>query len=287
MAIVVDSAASLPEDLTRRPQLYVVPMRLVVDQRTYLDGRNLTPTDFYRMLRESPTLPSTSAPSPAGFLEAFSQAAEGSQTILCLTVASRFSSSFHSAIAATRGATELLPGVRVSVLDTKNAAGAEGLIALEAWRNANRGGGPEQVAAAAQGVMSQIRLLAFLDTLYYLWKGGRVPGIAYAGTSLLRIKPLFEVSQGEIRTVARPRTTRRATNRLLELMHERVTGPGRIHATVMHADALDAAEELRERVKAEFPCDELFISEFSPVMGAHVGPGLLGIAFWCQRSQGG
>jgi DegV family protein with EDD domain len=279
VAVVVDSAASLPAD--KAAQLQVVPMRLVLDGKTYLDGRDLSATQFYKMLRQSSAPATTSAPPPASFLESFRQAALDASSVLCLTVASRFSASFNSAQTAAVQMRDELPGVEIAVLDTESAAGGEGLIALEALRAAARGDGLDQVVAAAREVMPRVRLLAFLDTLYYLWKGGRVPRLAHAGTSLLDIKPLFELKGGEVHTVARPRTRQRATQRLVELMRERVE-PGSVHATVMHADSADAAEVLRQQIEAEFPCQELYVSEFTPVMGAHIGPGLLGVAFWSE-----
>ena len=279
--MVVDSAASLPSEIARSRRIHVVPMRVTIDGRTYTDGLDLSPTDFYRLLRKSSGLPSTSAPSPARFLETMRNAATGGQSVLCLTVAAKFSASFDSAKTAARLVEEAIPGTSISVVDTTTAAGAEGLVALEAWRAANTGKSLDHVRAVAEAVASKVRLLAFVDTLYYLWKGGRVPRIAHAGTSLLKIKPLFELARGESKVVDRPRTHRKAANRLLELMRERVE-PGRIHATVCHADAADAAEQVRQRVEAEFDCEELFVSEFTPVMGAHIGPGLVGIAFWSK-----
>ena len=278
VAIVVDSAASLPADMHQRTQLHVVPMRLTFGGLTYLDGLDLSTSDFYRMLRESREIPTTSAPSPSSFLETFRQASEEAETALCLTVASRFSACFNSAMTAVEEAKDALPGFQVSVLDTETAAGGEGLVAVEAWRTAENSGGLAEVLATAQSVIPRVKLLACVDTLHYLRKSGRVPAIAQAGASLLRIKPIFELAQGSVRTVARPRTHRRAVRRLVELMRERVE-PGRVHATVMHADAADEAEDLKRQVEAEFSCQELFISEFTPVMGAHIGPRLLGVAF--------
>ena len=281
VAVVVDSAASLPSDEACRLGLRVVPMRLTLGAKTYLDGRDLTVSEFYHKLRESKVTPSTSPPPPAGFMEAFVQAAEVAASILCITVSSRFSSSFGSATAALQEAKELLPGVEIRVMDSGSAAGGEGLIALEAQRVANRGGNLDHVVAAAKTVAQRVRLLAFPDTLYYLWKSGRVPGIAHAGAALLDIKPLFELAQGEIRTVARTRSRRRAGTRLVELMRLGLT-EGSVHATVMHADAAEAAQGLKQQVEAEIACEDLFISEITPVMGAHIGPGLLGVAFWSK-----
>ena len=281
VAIVVDSAASLPADTAEREGLFVVPMQLAVGDETYLDGRDLKPTAFYRMLRDMTDLPKTSAPSPASFLETFRSAAKGAAAIFCLTVSSRFSSSHDSARTAVREAEGAVQHTEIAVVDSGSAAGGEGLIALEAWRAAQRGESLDGVVAAAEAVIPKVSILAYVDTLHYLWKGGRVQRLAYAGTSLLRIKPVFELSQGEVRNVARPRTGRRAAERLVELMRRRV-GSGRLHATVMHADVEEAAEALQQRIGAEFPCDELYVSEFSPVMGAHTGPGLLGVAFWSE-----
>ena len=279
VSIVVDSAASLPDEIAGSPQIHVVPMRVTLGGKTYADGRDLSPSDLYRLLRESPELPSTSAPSPASFLEAIRVAAAEAQSVLCLTVGSQFSASFESASVAARNKEEAISGLEVSVLDTGSAAGGQGLIALEAWRAAKEGRGLPDVRATAERVMSRVKLLAYVDTLYYLWKGGRVPRVAHAGASLLKIKPVFELAQGQVHTVARPRTRRRAMAKLLELMRVRVKADA-VHATVMHADAADAAEELRLRVEAEYACDELFVSEFTPAMGAHIGPGLVGVAFW-------
>ena len=281
VAIVVDSAASLPDEMTSGPQVYVVPMRVTIGDRTYTDGGDLSRADFYRMLRESPSVLSTSAPPPASFLDAIHRAAEEARAVLCITVASRFSASFDSAKTAATEAKKAHRGLRVAVLDSGSAAGGEGLIALEAWRAASRGEALKRVRDAAQRIVPRVRLLASLDTLQYLWRGGRVPRMAYLGTSLLKIKPIFELAQGEIQTIARPRTQRKATERLLELMRDRV-GENRVYAAVLHADVPEAAQELRRRVEAEFDCAELFVSEFTPVMAAHIGPGLVGAVFWSE-----
>ena len=152
---------------------------------------------------------------------------------------------------------------------------------MEAWRTAQRDASLEEVVATVRAVVARVSLLAILDTLYYVWKGGRIPGLAYAATSLIGIKPLLEMRRGEVRNVARPRTRRKAEERLLELMRQQVpTGP--LHATVMHADAPEDAESLKRRLELQFEVAELFVSEFSPVIGAHTGPGLLAAAFWSE-----
>ena len=126
-----------------------------------------------------------------------------------------------------------------------------------------------------------MRLLAAVDTLYYLSKSGRVPKIAHAGNWLIGIKPIFELVRGDVRTRARPRGKRRAIRRLVKLVGEAASGRS-IHAAIMHADAPQKAEELRVLAEREISCREVFVSEFTPGMGAHIGPGLLGIAYWVE-----
>ncbi len=133
----------------------------------------------------------------------------------------------------------------------------------------------------AMRVVERVSLLAFVDTLRYLHRGGRVPLAAYIGASLMMIKPLFRLHHSEIATVARPRTRRTAIRRMLELMKEEA-GAAPLHATVMHADAAKDAESIRQSVDDDFDCAELYVSEFTPAMGAHIGPGLLGVAFWSE-----
>ena len=281
VSIVVDSAASLPTEFRDLPGLYVVPMSLQMKGEVFLDGIDISPTDFYRTQRGSSSITTTSSPSPAAFAEVFANAAQAGNDILCITVASRFSSSADSARAGAMQTAASRPNTRIEVLESGTAAGGEALVTLEARRSAESGKSLDDVMAATRDVISRVRLLAYLDTLYYLWKGGRVPGVAHLATSLLRLKPIFELREGEVRNLARPRTRRRAATRLMRLMKERVDGD-EVHATVIHADAADEAERLRQEVSVAFECEELFISEFTPVMGTHTGPGMLGIAFWSR-----
>ena len=278
VALVVDSAATLPEEALASPILHVAPMSLALAGRTYLDGEDVSPSEFYRMLRAAPSPPTTSAPSPATFLDAYRRAARDSASILCLTVASSVSASYESAKVAARLAADALPGVEVRVIDSESAAGGQGLVALEAHRLASAGAGLDEAAEAVLRAVPRVRLLAFPDTLYYLWKSGRVPGIAHAGSALLGVKPIFELYRGAVGTVARPRTLSRAIRRLVALIRERA-GDRPISACVMHADSEQAALELRGAVEAAFECDRIFVAQFTPVMGAHIGPGLLGVAF--------
>lgn len=275
---MVDSAATLPPRLAAGVPLFTVPMSVVLDGKTYLDGVDLYPSEFYHLLKQTASPPKTSAPAPALFLDAYRQAAGVADAALCITVSPRFSACHNAAKLAQDEARKEMGEFPIEVVDSGSAAAGEALVALASLRTASEGKGLAEVEAAARKAVPKVRLLAYLDTLYYLWKGGRVPGIAYASVSLLDLKPLFEMAQGEVKNLARPRTARRATRRLIEMMGDRI-GRARVHVGVMHAGAPAAAEALRRMVADEFDCAQLFVTEFSPVMGAHTGPGLLGLAF--------
>ncbi len=283
VAIVVDSAASLPPGFSEHPGILIVPMTVTIDGESYLDGIDITTTEFYRRLRSTSSSPTTSAPSLAAYLDTFRSAAEQYDSILCITAGGRFSSSLDSAVAAAEEAHRQFSAVEIRVLDSQAAAGSQALAALQAWREAQQGATLARVEMNAMRVVERVSLVAFVDTLRYLHRGGRVPLAAYIGASLMMIKPLFRLRHSEIVTLARPRTRRTAIRRMLELMKEEA-GSGVLHVAVMHADAPNDAESVRQSIADDFDCAELYVSEFTPAMGTHIGPGLLGIAFWPEST---
>jgi DegV family protein with EDD domain len=128
--------------------------------------------------------------------------------------------------------------------------------------------------------MSRVNLFGTLDTLHYLARSGRVPQAAAMVNSLLNIKPVFTLNHSDARTVALPRTMKSAIKRMLKLMEQKVVAGEPLHVAVMHADAPDTAIALKNRISSRFECQEIFITEFTPVMGVHTGPGLIGVAFY-------
>ena len=283
VAIVVDSAASLPAGFAENSGIFVVPMTLTIDDVSYRDGIDITATEFYRRLRNTSSSPTTAAPSSAEYLDTFLRAAEQYDSVLCITAGERFSSSFDAASAAAEEARGQFSAVEIRILDSQAAAGSQALVASQAWREAQQGATLARVEMNAIRVIERVSLLAFVDTLRYLHRSGRVPLVAHIGASLMMIKPLFRLRHSEFATVARPRTRRTAIRRMLELMKDEA-GRGALHAAIMHADSPKDAESIRQSVADDFDCAELYISEFTPAMGAHIGPGLLGIAFWSEST---
>jgi DegV family protein with EDD domain len=281
VAIVTDTTACIPPERVAEYGIELVPVEVIFDDGVYRDGIDITPTEFYAMLKQADKLPTT-ASSPSPFLEAYRRASQRSNNILCLTVSSKFSGMFNSAILASDLAKEELPGVAIEVLECASAAAGQGLVALAAARAASLGKSLAEVVEVAKGLMPRVHLFASLDTLHYLVKGGRVPQAASLVNSILKMKPVFSVNGGEAHTLALPRSTESAINNILRLMGRKISTGKPVHIAVMHADAPEQAQVLKDRIFSRFNCVEIFTTEFTPVMGVHTGPGVVGVAFYSE-----
>jgi len=280
VAIVTDTTACISQEQVAKYDLEVVPVELIFEDKCYRDGIDISPSKFYTLLRQAKRLPTTSASSPSPYLEAYRKASQRAKGILCITEPSKFSAMFDSALVAKEMARAALPNVVIEVLECATAAAGQGLVALAAARAAASGKNLNEVIETTKSIMSRVNLFAALDTLHYLVKGGRVPQAAALVNSLLKIKPIFTLNQGDAHTVALPRSISSAMKRILKMMEQKVVKGQPLHVAVMHADALDKAVVLRNRISSQFDCAELFITEFTPVMGVHTGPGLVGVAFY-------
>ena len=276
-AVVADSTTALPSSITDGLPLFIVPFEVHHGGRVYHDGMDITPTEFYRLQAAEDPLPTTSAPQPGAFLDAFRRASGVSSHIVCLTLASRLSAAHAAAELARQEAATALPGIEITLVDTETAGAAEGLIALEAARLAADGATIDQVMAAVERRIRNVWFAGYLDTLYYVWKGGRMPRVALWLGRMLNVKPVLDLRAGHIGMVARPRGTARAMDRVVALVTEQLAG-ATPRIAVVHANALDQAQALAERLERELAPREIFVSEFTPVIGAHTGPGLVGCA---------
>ena len=279
-AIVTDTTSCIPPVKVQEYGIEVVPVPLIIEGKTYRDGIDITPEQFYDRMRKAKKAPSTSASAPEPYLEAFEKAVKKAAGIICFTEPARFSAMYISATIAMKTAASSLSGTRIEVIEGTTAAAGMGLVALEAACAADAGKTFEEVKAAAIDVMQKTRLYAALDTLQYLVRSGRVPQVAALVNSILSIKPVFTLNNDGAKTVALPRTMKGAIEKMFRLVQQGATKDQPLHVAVMHADALPNATALKERIEAGCNCREIYITEFTPVMGAHTGPGLVGVTFW-------
>lgn len=280
VAIVTDSTACIPGELVEQYEIEIVPVVFMFGNESYRDGIDMTTAEFYARLRKAKHLPTTSGSLAGPYLEAYRRASQRASSILCITVPPKLSAMFDSARIAVKMAREALPGVAIEVLNCGTAAAAHGLVILAAARAAVQGKALNEVIDIAKEVMRRVHLLASLETLRYLVKGGRVPRAAGIAASVLRIKPIFTINEGEARPLTKARTMSGAMKSMIKII-EKDTAKGQpLHIAVMHADAPDRANMLKEEISSRFNCVELLVTEFTPVMGVHTGPGLVGVAYY-------
>lgn len=281
--VVTDSVSCLPPELLSLYSIYVVPLLIIHDGRSYRDGIDISPTEVYRIMRKKGVLPTTSVPSPADILGTYLEASEKGESILCITVTGLQSKVYDTALLAREMAKTELPGTTIEVMDSRAVAGALGFIVLAAAQAAHAGGSLDEVREAAESMVPRVNTVFALDTLYYLARTGRIGRAAAWAGVLLDMKPVVEhpPTVGETIPVARPRTKSKAVSLLLKIMAERV-GDSPVHAIVHHGDELEEAERFRDRVASQFNCVQLYLSDFPPAMGVHAGPGLLGVSFYAE-----
>ncbi len=282
VSVVTDSISCLPEDLVKRYNIGIVPIRLLVQGKTYRDLIDITPTDAYKLFLQDPERFNTTPASPGHYVEAYRTAVNGAKDILCVTLSSKLSTGYDMARIAKEQAKVEFPQTNIEVLDSQNVTAAEGFIALAGARAAAMGKGLAEVIEAAKQVREKVTFLAFLDTIRYVYRTGRIPKMAAQFGSILNIKPILTSSGGLIRFKGIARNKEQGENRLIEIMRRKVNNHP-LHVGVMHAFALDEANRLKERIAVEFNCSELWVSEFSPVMGYATGTGTLGLAFYSDN----
>ncbi len=276
IALVVDSTANPPREWLDRYPIYVVPLWVHWGEERYRDGVDITPEAFYtRLMQDKSVWPTTSQPSMQEFLKVFHQAAdEGAEGILALLISSGISGTVQSAQMAAQEFTR----IPVEIVDTRITSVGQALILKAAAKALEEGKSLQEAKAVAEATARQIRVFFVVDTLEYLHRGGRINTAArYLGTAL-QIKPILTFNEeGKIEAQEKVRTKKRALRRILELAEEHAQGRP-VHVGIVHAHAREQAERLAEEARQRLDCRDLFIAEFSPVIGVHAGPGTVGLA---------
>lgn len=277
--IVCESTACLPAAAVSELGIHVIPIPFVIGDRTYNDGLDITPAEVYRTMRQSHKQPKTSPPPPGAYIEAWKQAAvEG--TVVSITVNSRISTLQRSARLAMDLAPTSLPGLRVEVVDSLSAAMGQGFSVLAAARAAEAGQSVEEIVEAARRISRKVVMIVTLETLEWVTRASHLPQVAAFVSSLIPVRPVFQIAGGDLHLVARARQRHRAVDQILDRMGQAIGAGARPHVAVQHAGVAEEAASLEARIRDRFECEELFTTEFTPVMGGYAGPGLLGIAFY-------
>ena len=275
VAIITDSTAYLPPDLITEYDIRVVPLAVIWDGDSFADGVDITPTQFYTRLETSPSMPSTSQPPAGEFKEIFSKLLNEGKDVLAILISSGISGTVNSALQAQSE----IDSDRVVVIDLHTAAMATGLHVLAAARKAAAGGSLEEVKEIALKAQGQTEVVFVVDTLEFLHKGGRIGGAKRFLGSMLNLKPILEMKGGLIEAVESVRTQKRALERLISLVEEKTCGEKPLRLAVFHSNVPEQAKALLIEAENALSPDETFLAELSPVIGTHIGPGTLAIAF--------
>lgn len=267
VAIVTDSAAALPVELTERYGITVVPMWVIVGGTPQREDE----VDIAALLATEAV--STSGPAPGEFEAAIAERL-GPDGVCVLTVSSTMSSTHEAAVLGARQA-----GGGVRVVDTRTAAGAQALVVLAAARAAARGGDVDEVAAVARDASEHVRLVASVPDLDHLVRSGRVPNLAGKAGRMLGLAPMFEFRDGGARALRPAIGIDAALDRIVARCRRDQSPGASLEVAALHAAAPDAAHALLARVREEHPAEPAFVASFGAVMVAHTGPGLIGLAW--------
>jgi DegV family protein with EDD domain len=279
VGIVTDSISCLPKELIDEYGIEIVPIRITAQGKIYRDSIDITPTEAYELLLQDPERFNTSPSSPGHYLDAYRKVSEKAKAILCITLSSKLSTGYNMASLAVKEAKNELANIPIAVMDSLSVTAAEGFIVLAAARAAATGKNLDEVVKAAEEVREKVTFVAVLETIRHVYRTGRIPKIASQVGSFLNIKPMLTSANGFIKFKGIVKNKARGTQKLLDVLRE-VVGDNPAHVAVMHAYCPDEAEKLYERIASEFNCAELWISEFTPVMGYATGTGTLAIAFY-------
>ncbi|MGD0691946.1 MAG: DegV family protein [Acidimicrobiales bacterium] len=271
--VVTDSACDVPEEIARRLNIDIVSLSIRFGDEEFTDRVDLSPEAFWAKCKASKTLPETAAPSPGAFQAAYERAiADSCDGVIVLTLSALLSATNQSAVLGAEAVTDKLP---VRVVDTKAVSMAQGLLVIDVAEMAATGADLEQLVAHAESLVAKVGVVAMLDTLEHLIKGGRVGGARALLGQVLSIKPLLELKDGVVAEAGRQRTRSKALVAIAEV--------ARSHAplkrlALVHGASSEVAN-LESLVKDVSTQNPIIVTDMGPVVGTHGGPGIIGLCW--------
>jgi DegV family protein with EDD domain len=288
VAIVTDTDASLSPDIAARYGIHLVPINIHFGQETFKTSVDMDDAALFARVDREGKLPTTSAPTPGQFVEAYKDAFESTTSavadaasVVCICVSSEISGTYNAALSAC----ELLPERDITVVDSRTLSVGQGFMALAAAEAARAGASKEEVIARALDVRSRTYLYASLSTLKYLAMSGRVGYLAAGMAGLLNIKPVLTVRDGRLDLLEKVRTRRKSWARVFALVARDLDGRAIERMAIVHADAEAEAREFEAQLRDSLPpsascppSEDVMMAEFTAGLSVHAGAGLVGVA---------
>jgi len=280
VSIVTDTSSDIPAETAEALGIHMIPLNVMFGRQVFRDRVDMMPQEFYRKLRESEQLPTTSQPSAGDFAEFYRGLCESAESIVSIHLSAELSGTLESAHAAKD---QLASPVPIHIVDSRSTSMGLGLMVLAAAEMAQRGLDAPQIVEQVNSLVPRISVLFVVDTLEYLHRGGRIGGAKRLFGTMLSVKPLLHIHQGRVDVLENTRTQVRAIARLLDIMETRIGTAQPARIAVMHGDAQEQAMALRDAIRERFHCQELQMCEICPALGVHTGPGIVGTAFYVPQ----
>ena len=277
IALVTDSTSYMPEELLKKYNISIAPQVLIWGDKTYNDGVDIKPQEFFEKLKTAKIMPTTSQASPATIHPIFQGLVDQGFDVIAIHVSSKLSGTVQSALQAK----EMMgnAGEKVTVVDSLSTSMAMSFQVLAVARVLEAGASLKDAVAIAEKARDHSGIYLVPETLEFLHRGGRIGGAQRFLGTLLNMKPVLELRDGRVEPVDRVRTKSKAHDRMIELVAERVNGKSNIRVATLHANAAeDAKAVLAKAIQAFNPVENIF-AEVSPTVGTHAGPGTVGLAF--------
>jgi DegV family protein with EDD domain len=273
--VVTDSSADLPEELVKELGITVVPLYVRFGEEVHRDRVTISEDEFYRRLESDPIHPTTIQPGPQDFLEVYQNECAGADGIVSIHISGKLSGTVNSALMARD---MLENGCPVEVVDSLAVTMGLGLVVIAAARVAKAGGAMDKVVTAAKEAIPQVNFLALFDTLKYILLGGRIGKAKALLGSILNVKPILTLKDGEVVPCTQVRNRAKGMDRLFDFVKNATDVQD---VAVVYSTTPDEAQRLAERIGSVFDREKIRIARIGPVLGVHMGPGTLIVVIRC------
>lgn len=280
VGIITDSTSCLPKELIKEYEIQIAPVHLMIDGKDYRDQVDITPAEFGRQFKVLKKMPTTSAASPGDWTDAITGAAKFTDSIVCIALSKALSATHEATIQASNIVRSEHPNLNVEVIDSQTPTGALGFVVLEASRAAQAGKSLAEVVRVVHDMLPRVKFFMSPDTPMYLIRIGRAPKTAVIG-ELLQVKPIVGMVNrtGLVENLGRVRGKLKSMVKMVDMLKEYTDTTKPIHVIVHYSDRIKDGEELKEIVTSRYDCAEVYMTEFTPVMAAAMGP-VVGLAFY-------
>lgn len=277
IAIVTDSTSDIPKNMVKELDIRVIPLTVIFEEKSFLDdGKEITISEFYKKIRSSEKLPTTTVPSPKYFIEAYTDILKESESIISIHISKKMSGTVNSAEMAKKE----MPGKDIEIIDSEYVHLPLGFLVLKAAQLAQEGKSKEEILKGIYDLKPKIKVLFVPNTLEYLKKGGRIGKAKGLIASLLEIKPILTIHDGEVSQFKTARRWNQAKTELIESVKTMVKNSQNLVVAIGDSDAKEDAEEMYERIKETFNPKRILRVDIGTVVGTHMGPGGIGISFY-------